>query len=139
MATDTVWSVVGTKHEDDSYGKYFRVGGFTNEPIISGWGKANNYMNPVALGQYGPLDVDEYGETTIDNIRQLFSDNENLVNIYLAWVAFVSSKNNNRKIDGKTYTESFSNVCNNQIESQKTAQIRTAEREAEEKKGCATK
>lgn len=122
--------------EDINYGKFFRVGGFTNEPIITGWGRANNYMNPIALGQYGPLDVDEYGETTVDDVKQLFSDNENLINIYLAWVAMVSEKNKGRKLDGKEYVESFSNTCNAHIDLQKAAQVRAAEREAAEKKNC---
>lgn len=122
--------------EDINYGKFFRVGGFTNEPIITGWGRTNNYMNPVELGQYGPLDVDPYGETTIDDVKQLFSGNESLINVYLAWVSMVAEKNAGKKIDGSTYTESFSNVCNAQIDLQKTAQVRTAEREAEEKKSC---
>ena len=121
---------------DENYGKFFQVGGFTNEPVVSGWGKANKYMSPVALGAYGPLDVDPYGETTIDDMKQLFSGDENLINIYLAWVAFVADKNQGRKIDGKTYTESFSNACTAQIDLEKTAQIRTVEREANEKKEC---
>lgn len=122
--------------DDMCYGKFYRVGGFTNEPIVTGWGRANNYMNPIALGQFGPLDVDEYGETTVDDVKQLFSENENLINIYLAWVAMVAEKNKGRKINGKTYTESFSEACNSQIDLQKTAQIRTVEREAAEKKNC---
>ena len=122
--------------QDASYGKFFRVGGFTNEPAVNGWGKANNYINPVELGAYGPIDVDPYGETTVDDLRKLFSNDENMINIYLAWVAFVSGKNQGRQIEGKTYEESFSSACNAQIELERTAQIRTAEREAEEKRGC---
>ena len=122
--------------QDENYGKFFRVGGFAAEPVVSGWGRANKYMNPVALGEYGPLDVDPYGETTIDDMKQLFSGDENLINIYLAWVAFVADKNQGRKIDGKTYTESFSNACTAQIDLEKTAQIRKVEREANEKKEC---
>ena len=122
--------------EDINYGKFFRVGGFTNDPIISGWGRASKYMNPVALGEYGPLDVDPYGETTVDDIKQLFANDANMINTYLAWVAFVSGKNQGRKIDGKTYTESFSNICNAHIDLQRTAQMRTIDREAAEKKAC---
>lgn len=122
--------------EDENYGKFFQVGGFSNEPVISGWGKANKYINPIALGEYGPLDVDPYGETTVDDIKKLFSEDEDLINIYLAWIAFVSEKNQGRMIDGKTYTQSFSNACNAQIDLQTTAQIRTIEREAAEKKNC---
>ena len=122
--------------QDENYGKFFRVGGFTAEPVVSGWGRANKYMNPVALGTYGPLDADPYGETTVDDLKQLFSNDENLINIYLAWVAFVSEKNQGRKLDGKTYEESFSNACNAQIDLEKTAQVRKAENEANEKKGC---
>ena len=122
--------------QDENYGKFFRVGGFAAEPVVAGWGRANKYMNPVALGEYGPLDVDPYGETTIDDMKQLFSGDENLINIYLAWVAFVDAKNQGRKIDGKTYTEGFSNACTAQIDLEKTAQIRKVEREANEKKEC---
>ena len=122
--------------EDLNYGKFFRVGGFPKESAVNGWGQSSKYMTPVDLGAYGPIDVDPYGETTADDVRQLFSNNEQLINIYLSWVAMVAGKNAGRKLDGKTYTESFSNVCNAQIDLQKTAQIRDAEREASEKKNC---
>ena len=122
--------------EDVNYGKFYQVSGLTNEPVVAGWKKPSKNLSMIALGEYGPLDVDPYGETTIDDMKQLFSGDENLINIYLAWVAFVADKNQGRKIDGKTYTESFSNACTAQIDLEKTAQIRTVEREANEKKEC---
>ena len=122
--------------EDLSYGKFFEVGGFTNEPIISAWGKTNTYVNPIALGQYGPIDADEYKETTVDDLRQLFGGDEELINIYLSWVMLVAEKNAGRQIDGKTYLESFSNACNSHIDLVKTAEIRAVENEADEKKKC---
>ena len=122
--------------EDVNYGKFFQVSGLTREPVVAGWGKPSKYMSSIALGEYGPLDVDPYGETTVDDMGKLFSDDENLISIYLAWVELVSSKNQDRKIEGKTYVEGFSNACNAQIDLKKAAQIRDAEREASEKKGC---
>ena len=47
------------EHEDLNYGKFFEIGGFTNEPVISAWGKANQYFNPIPLGEFGPVDADE--------------------------------------------------------------------------------
>ena len=121
--------------EEENYGKFFQVGGFTNEHV-GGWGSANKYLNPIALGEYGPLDVDPYAETTVDDIKQLFSGNENLISIYLAWVAFVSSKNKGRMIDGKTYEECFSNACNDYIDLLRKSQIGEIERKANEKRSC---
>ena len=123
------------KAVDLNYGRFFQVRGLT-EPAVNGWGKPASMMNEIALGNYGPLDVDPYGETTVDDMGKLFSEDENLINIYLAWIAFVSGKNQGRTLDGKTYTESFTNACNAQIDLKKTAQIRDAEREAHEKKSC---
>ena len=122
--------------EDLNYGKFYQVSGITNEPVVAGWAKPSKNLSSLALGEYGPLDVDQYGETTVDDMGKLFSSDENLINIYLAWVSFVASKNQGRKIDGKTYTEGFSNACNAQIDLKKTAQIRDVEREADEKKSC---
>ena len=122
--------------EDVNYGKFYQVSGLTNEPVVAGWAKPSKHLSGVALGEYGPLDVDQYGETTVDDMGKLFSSDESLINIYLAWVVLVSSKNQGRKIDGKTYSEGFSNACNAQIDLKKNAQIRDAEREAYEKKNC---
>ena len=122
--------------EDVNYGKFYQVSGLTNEPVVAGWAKPSKHLSMIALGEYGPLDVDQYGETTVDDMGKLFSSDESLINIYLAWVALVSSKNQGRKIDGKTYSEGFSNACNAQIDLKKNAQIRDAEREAYEKKNC---
>ncbi len=122
--------------EDVNYGKFYQVSGLTNEPVVAGWKKPSKNLSMIALGEYGPLDVDQYGETTVDDMGKLFSSDESLINIYLAWVALVSSKNQGRKIDGKTYAEGFTNACNAQIDLKKNAQIRDAEREAYEKKNC---
>ena len=51
--------------EDINYGKFFRVGGFTNEPIITGWGRANNYMN---------LDAPYEGETEVLHFLEVLRD-----------------------------------------------------------------
>ena len=123
------------KSVDLNYGKFFQVSGLT-APATLVWGKPSSLMNEIALGDYGPIDVDPYGETTVDDLGKLFSEDENLVNIYLAWIALISAKNQDRKIDGKTYTESFTEACDSQINLKKTAQIRDAEREAFEKKKC---
>lgn len=122
--------------DDLSYGKFFQVGGFVNEPVSAGWKKPNKQVSTFALGQYGPIDADIYCETTVDDMGKLFSEEENLINIYLAWVSLVASKNQGRNIDGKTYAEGFTNACNAQIDLKKNAQIRDAEREASEKKNC---
>lgn len=134
MNIEKITSLV--ESEDFNYGKFFEVGGFTNEPIMSAWGKTNTYVNPIALGQYGPIDADEYKETTVDDLRKLFGEDQNLVNIYLAWVMLVAEKNAGRQIDGKTYLESFSNACNAHIDLVKTAEIRAVENVADEKKKC---
>jgi hypothetical protein len=123
------------KSVDLNYGRFFQVRGIT-EPAALSLSKPTSMMSEIALGNYGPLDVDPYGETTVDDMGKLFSEDENLVSIYLAWIALVSAKNQGRKIDGKTYTESFTSACDSQIDLKKTAQIRDAEREALEKKGC---
>ena len=123
------------KAVDLNYGRFFQVGGIT-EPATIGWGKPVSMTSEIALGEFGPIDVDPYGETTVDDMGKLFSEDENLINIYLAWIALVSAKNQGRTIDGKTYTESFTSACNAQIDLKKTAQIRDAEREAIEKKSC---
>ena len=122
--------------EDVNYGKFFQVSGLTREPVVAGWGKPSKYMSSIALGEYGPIDADPYRETTTDDMGKLFSEDENLVNIYLAWIELVSSKNQGRTIDGKTYAECFTNACNTQIDLKKSAQIRDVEREASEKKNC---
>ena len=127
--------MVLNESEEENYGKFFQVGGFTNEHV-GGWGSANKYLSPLALGEYGPLDVDPYAETTVDDIKQLFSGNENLISIYLSWVAFVSGKNQGRMIDGKTYEEGFAKACNDYIELQRKSQIGEIERNAKEKKVC---
>ncbi|MBQ4541767.1 MAG: hypothetical protein IJA23_02825 [Clostridia bacterium] len=124
------------ENEDLNYGKFFEVGGFTNEPVISSWGKANQYFNPINLGEFGPVDADEYRETTVNDLRQLFGEDQNLINIYLAWIMLVAEKNAGRQIDGKTYLESFSNACHSHIDLVKAAEIRAVENEADEKKKC---
>ena len=65
------------------------------------WGKTNSYVNPIALGQYGPIDADEYKETTVDDLRKLFGEDQNLVNIYLAWVMLVAEKMQEDKLTEK--------------------------------------
>lgn len=124
-----------SQNDDFSYGKFFQVGGFINEDILSSWGKTNKYMNPMCFGAYGPVTL-TYKEDTVDDLMQLFGGDENKINIFLSWVSLVAEKNAGRKIDGKTYLESFSNACNNCIDLIKSAQIRTIESEANEKKQC---
>ena len=122
--------------EDENYGRFFQVSGLSNSPVLGGWGNTRQYINSLSLGEYGPLDVDPYRETTVDDIGQLFSQDESLINIYLAWISLVAEKNQGKTIGGKTYTECFSNACNTQIDLKKTAQLREIESEATEKKNC---
>ena len=121
--------------EDFSYGKFFEIGGFTNEGIITKWGNPRIHI-ALPLGEYGPIDADEHHETSVDDLRKLFDDGEELINIYLAWVMLVAEKNAGRKIDGKTYLESFSNACERYIDLAKSAEIRAIESEADERKNC---
>ena len=120
---------------DFSYGKYIGIEGFTKDGAITKWGIPKKHI-ALALGEYGPVDVDPFLETTTDDMKQLFDGDEELINIYLAWVMLVAEKNAGRKIDGKTYLESFSNVCESHIDLVKSAQIKTVENAAQEKKNC---
>lgn len=122
--------------QDETYGKFFQVRGLIQDSAAAGWKKSVKLMREIALGEYGPIDADPYKESTADDLNKLFSEDENLINIYLAWISLVSSKNQGRTINGKTYSESFSNACNAQIDLTKTAQMRKIENEASEKKGC---
>lgn len=121
--------------EDLSYGKFFKVEGFKKEDVSSKWGTLKKHIS-LNLGEYGPIDADPYLETTVDDLKHLFGGNLDLINIYLSWIDFVASKNAGRKIDGKTYDESFSNACISHIDLIKSAEIRSIESDAEEKKKC---
>ena len=121
--------------EDLSYGKFFKVEGFKKEDALSQWGSPAKHVS-LNLGEFGPIDADPYLETTIDDLRQLFGGDQELINIYLSWVMFVAERNAGRTVDGKTYHESFSNACNSHIDLVKEAEIRTIESEAAEKKKC---
>lgn len=120
---------------DFSYGKYIGIEGFTKDDAITKWGVPKKHI-VLPLGEYGPVDVDPFLETTTDNLRQLFDGEEELINIYLAWVMLVAEKNAGRKIDGKTYLESFTNACEEHIDLVKSAQIKTVENAAQDKKNC---
>ena len=120
---------------DFSYGKYFGIEGFTKDEVITKWGAPRKNI-VLPLGEYGPVDVDPFLETTTDDLKQLFDGEESLINIYLAWVMLVAEKNAGRKIDGKTYLESFSNACESHIDLVKSAQIKTVENAAQDKKNC---
>ncbi len=121
--------------EDLNYGKFFKIEGFTKDEIITQWGSPKKHIS-VNLGAYGPIDADQYLETSLDDLSQLFGEDQNLINIYLSWVMLVAEKNAGRVVDGKTYLESFSNACNSHIDLVKSAEIRTIESEADEKKKC---
>ena len=121
--------------EDLNYGKFFKIEGFTKDNIITQWGSPKKHIS-VNLGVFGPIDADQYLETSLDDLSQLFGGDEELINIYLSWVMLVAEKNAGRQIDGKTYLESFSNACNSHIDLVKAAEIRAVESEADEKKKC---
>ena len=106
-----------------------------NDELISKWGTPAKFIS-LNLGEYGPIDADEYLESTVDDLRQLFGGDQELINIYLSWIMFVAKKNTGRTINGQTYNESFSNACNTHIDLVKSAEIRTIESEATEKKKC---
>ena len=119
--------------------------GISRNGLLVGKGKGYNRrfadfktfaLHPINLGEFGPVDADEYRETTVNDLRQLFGEDQNLINIYLAWIMLVAEKNAGRQIDGKTYLESFSNACHSHIDLVKTAEIRAVENEADEKKKC---
>ena len=121
--------------EDLSYGKFFKVEGFKKEDALSQWGSPAKHVS-LNLGEFGPVDADPYLETTVDDLRQLFGGDQELINIYLSWVMFVAEKNAGKTINGQNYNESFSNACNSHIDLVKSAEIRTIESEAAEKKKC---
>lgn len=121
---------------DETYGKLFRVGGFSNDEVLTSYGKTKKYIEPVGFGEFGAIDIDEFLEGSTNNFRKLFSGSEAEINVLLSWIAMVAAKNQGRTIDGKTYSESFAEGSKKFIELDKKVKMTKVENEANERTSC---
>ena len=101
---------------DVLYGKYFEFQVVPYENSNDADKQPNPLNHIISLGDFGPIDNTEYAIPTYDNFAQLLFNSDEAIKLYLAWITLVAEKNADRKIDGKTYLETFSEKYNSYIE-----------------------
>ena len=121
------------ERNDSYYGKYFSVHGIPFEGFEQTKNRTILFNNPISLGEFGILETLDYPMPIYDNFKFFFSDDE-AREICQAWIALVESRNEGRKIDGKTYFESFEEAINKQLELAEECAIQNAKIQTRMKK-----
>ena len=121
------------KTHDSYYGKYFKVQGVPFEGFEESQNRTILFNNPISLGEFGILETLDYPMPIYDDFKFFFSNDE-AREICQAWIALVASRNEGRKIDGKTYFESFEEAINKQLELAEECAIQNAKIQTRMKK-----
>ena len=126
------------EHDDEIYGKFYEVSGISNDKTLDLRSMQYNdkLILPVGLGEYGLVSVDPYDEGSSDEPKAIFGEDAETINTIVNWIMLVSSKNEGRTIEGKTYPESVSEVYGKYIELSKRVQMNAIETQASERKAC---